>query len=247
VDGSRLVVTDPDALAVHIWELRAIRRQLAGMGLNWDGPAYPEIDPAGEDEFPPPLRVVVDLGAMSTGLAPLLEQSAQFQQAGNPGDAIGLLRQAARLAPNLAEVRNNLAWLLVTAPERFRNPPEAVEEARCAVGLVPGEQMYLNTLGVALYRAGNFSEAITTLGKSLTAGKGRFDGLDLFFLAMAHHQLGHGQEAKSCFERAVHWLAEQQGLSAQYTKELASFRTEAEAVLAGRAGGLPEQVFAVPQ
>ena len=37
-DGSRLVVTTNDGPAVHVWDLRAIRRHLAKMGLDWDAP-----------------------------------------------------------------------------------------------------------------------------------------------------------------------------------------------------------------
>ena len=38
-DGSRLVVITNDGPAVHVWDLRAIRKHLAGMGLDWDAPA----------------------------------------------------------------------------------------------------------------------------------------------------------------------------------------------------------------
>ena len=43
-DGSRLVVTSNDPPAVHVWDLRTIRRKLSAMGLDWDAPAYPEIE-----------------------------------------------------------------------------------------------------------------------------------------------------------------------------------------------------------
>jgi hypothetical protein len=113
------------------------------------------------------------------------------------------------------------------------------------VALSPGEPTSLNTLGVALYRAGKLAQAIETLGKSLEAGKGQFDGFDLFFLAMAHHRLGQGTQARACFDRAVRWLSDQKCLPEQHTRELAVFRAEAESVLAG--GELPADVFAGPQ
>jgi hypothetical protein len=49
---------------------------------------------------------------------------------------------------------------------------------------------------------------------------------------IAHHRLGHGAEARACYDRAVHWLGEQKTLSERDTKELAAFRAEAESVLA---------------
>ena len=52
-DGSRLVVTTNDGPAVHVWDLRAIRKHLAGMGLDWDAPPYPEVDPALNAPLPP--------------------------------------------------------------------------------------------------------------------------------------------------------------------------------------------------
>jgi WD40 repeat protein len=60
-DGSRLVVSTPDGPAVHVWDLRAIRRRLAGLGLDWDTPAYPDEDPA-DTAAPwlPPLQVEHD-------------------------------------------------------------------------------------------------------------------------------------------------------------------------------------------
>jgi serine/threonine protein kinase/WD40 repeat protein len=57
-DGSRLVVTTSDGPAVHVWDLRAIRRQLVTMGLDWDAPALPDDDAAGPNLPPlPPLKV----------------------------------------------------------------------------------------------------------------------------------------------------------------------------------------------
>ena len=101
-------------------------------------------------------------------------------------------------------------------------------------------------MGVAQYRAGRLADAIQTLEKSLEAGKHQFDAFDLFFLAMAHHRLGHRVEASDCYDHAVRWLGDQKGLTSEYAKELASFRVEADAVLAGPSDELPANVFAQP-
>ncbi len=143
-----------------------------------------------------------------------------------------LIRKRCAQIFNLDQVVNNLAWALATGPERQRDPELSARLAGFAVALAPGKQINLNTLSFALYRAGKLAEAITILEKSRAAGNGQFDAFDLFFLAMAHHRLGHRTEARGCFERAVRWVGEQKTLPAQYAKELTMFRAEADAVLA---------------
>jgi hypothetical protein len=243
-DGTRLVVSTNDGPCVHIWDLRAIRKHLAEMGLDWDAPAFAETEPATENTPATPLKIVVDMGDSGGELRSLLDRALELERAGKIGEAIGMLREASRQWPDASLGHNNLAWLLATGPQPLRNPTEALEHARHAVRLAPGEQVSLNTLGVALYRAGKFAEAITTLQKSVAAGKGQFDAFDLFFLAMAHQRPGHRAEARECFYRAVRWMGEQKTLPAQYAKELAEFRAEAEAAMSGPPGDLPVDVFA---
>ncbi len=73
-DGSRLVVSTRDGPAVHVWDLRAIRLRLAGLGLDWNAPAYPEEDPAAPAAPPlPPLRVNDDPGK---GVGPFFQPDA---------------------------------------------------------------------------------------------------------------------------------------------------------------------------
>lgn len=45
-DGAQLVATNNDKKSIHAWDLRAIRTQLAEMGLDWDLLPYPPADPA---------------------------------------------------------------------------------------------------------------------------------------------------------------------------------------------------------
>ncbi len=57
-DGSYLAVTTDDGPAVLTWDLRAIRRRLKGMSLDWDPVPYSESDPARMATSPlPPLNV----------------------------------------------------------------------------------------------------------------------------------------------------------------------------------------------
>jgi serine/threonine protein kinase/WD40 repeat protein/tetratricopeptide (TPR) repeat protein len=57
-DGTRLLTSSGDDKIFHVWDLRAIRVQLAEIGLDWDAPPYPEA----EQPNPLPLEVRVDLG-----------------------------------------------------------------------------------------------------------------------------------------------------------------------------------------
>ncbi len=60
-DGSRLVVVTHDGPAVHVWDLRAIRRHLVRLGLDWDAPVFPDADPADPSAQPlPPIQIELD-------------------------------------------------------------------------------------------------------------------------------------------------------------------------------------------
>jgi tetratricopeptide (TPR) repeat protein len=150
------------------------------------------------------------------------------------------------LRDRLAQYCNNRAWELATAPKPQRDVAHALELSQKAVDLAPGQSSFLNTLGVAQYRAGLHAEAVTTLERSLAAGRGQTDAFDLFFLAMAHHRLGHADQARARFEQSVRWWRERKNLPAQYVRELTGFRAEAEVVLglAASSGELPANVFA---
>jgi uncharacterized protein HemY len=129
---------------------------------------------------------------------------------------------------------NNLAWLLVTGPKELRDAQAALPLARKAAEQEPQTALYLNTLGVVLYRNAKYTDAISVLEKSLAASRGNSDGFDLFFLAMCHHQLGEPAKSKECFDRAMKWLHERRAIPipAQWLPELTAFQAEAEGVLA---------------
>jgi WD40 repeat protein/tetratricopeptide (TPR) repeat protein len=140
---------------------------------------------------------------------------------------------------------NNLAWQLATAAPGLRDPERALELARKAVAQAPGQAIYLNTLGVAQYRAGEYSEAIATLEKSLAAGKGETDAFDLFFLAMARFKLGQIARARADFDHAKKWRRDHPNLTQPgWSGELDAFQAEARALLGGPPPELPADVFA---
>jgi tetratricopeptide (TPR) repeat protein len=154
--------------------------------------------------------------------------------------------KASSLQPKNAFVLNNLAWTAATRPIARRDPERAVALARRVVELAPRSQ-YPLTLGVALYRAGQYAEAISCLDRSGAARNGDIDPSELFFLAMAHDQLGHHQKARGYYDEAVRWLTAKNSLADTSSNGLAEFRAEAESTLASSADDLPDQVFANPR
>jgi serine/threonine protein kinase/WD40 repeat protein/tetratricopeptide (TPR) repeat protein len=153
-------------------------------------------------------------------------------------EGVADIERSLAVQPNQPEVRrflgsacNARAWVLVTGPEVGRDPVAGLVLAEKAVKLFPEEHFYQNTLGVALYRARRYSDAVTVLENSLAAGKGQFAAFDLYFLAMAHAKLGHAAEARDYFDRAEAWAAGQTTLSPTHAAEVKAFAAEAAGVL----------------
>ncbi len=230
-DGTKLVTYGIDQRTLHVWDLRALRRELAAFGLDWDARPYSTSNEGPDRRVP---QVTVDLGNLK-GFAEgdrLLREGNQHWYAKKYDKAIEALRQSVRKDPDNAEANNNLAWFLIAGPKEFRNAKEALPFARKAIELSPRVYIYHNTLGVALYCDGRPAEAIPILEKSLEKGGGQSDSFDLFFLAMCHHQLGHKEKAKECYDRGVRWFQDHRGsLPANYIEELTAFQAEAKEVL----------------
>ncbi len=114
--------------------------------------------------------------------------------------------------------------------------------ARRAVQLDEKEANYWNTLGVALYRDGQYSEAVEALDHSLQSGDDAAAGFDLIFLALCHSRLGNTTVANDYYIRAEAWLQQHQSrLSPLWQEELNTFIAEAKAV-----GSPPRQGGVVP-
>jgi eukaryotic-like serine/threonine-protein kinase len=121
----------------------------------------------------------------------------------------------------------NMASLLATSPIIWqRKPAQAVEFAKKAVEIRPTSGGCWNTLGVALYRAGEWAPAADALSKSMELRDGG-DASDWFFLAMAHWQLDQKDAARSWYDKAVEWTDENQSQN----EELRRFRAEAAELL----------------
>jgi tetratricopeptide (TPR) repeat protein len=107
----------------------------------------------------------------------------------------------------VAYSHNALAWGLVNSSDlSLRNHPRALEEAELTVAALPTISAGWNTLGVAQYRAGDFTAAIASLEKSseLNGQKDVEDlCLDYIFIAMAHHRLNNDKESLEYYDRSL--------------------------------------------
>ena len=137
------------------------------------------------------------------------------------------LSKAIELNPARAKFHIDLAWLLATCRDlQYRDPARAIALAEKATELNPAVAIGWNTLGVSLYRHGDYQAAADALLKSLelsqdgTGFTTRFDG---FFLAMAYWQLGDHERARDFYIKADKWMQQHK----PDDQELQRFRAEA--------------------
>ena len=150
-----------------------------------------------------------------------------LRELGEIAGAISAFEEALRIQPRNAGRADELARLLVTCEDpELRNPPHAVELAETAVGLDPSQSRYLETLGMARYRAGQWAEARAAFERSMELRDGG-DAQAWWFLAMIHFQLGETRAARDWYERAAEHVARTEPADA----ELRSLQVEAARVL----------------
>ncbi|WP_165068913.1 tetratricopeptide repeat protein [Paludisphaera rhizosphaerae] len=136
--------------------------------------------------------------------------------------------KAADLGARNASIQNLLAYVLATTSHPgLRDPSRAVELARRATGFSPLNGAYESTLGLALFRSGQYDEAVVRLERAECL-PGRLEGLDALALTLAHTQKGDLSTARRHYEHAMKW-AEIHSLIDQEVFE--DLRAEAEAAL----------------
>ena len=130
-------------------------------------------------------------------------------------------------------IANDVAWSSVMAVSVKPNLSETVRLAELAVNGAPERQKatLLNTLGAALYRAGRFAEAVRRLDEGIEKRKGVSVEEDWVFLAMAHHRLGHHDEARRWLDRFRNRRPNLDPTAFWDELEIRLLRAEAEAVV----------------
>jgi WD40 repeat protein len=141
------------------------------------------------------------------GSHPLLWSRQAFVRLG-AGDAAGYRKVCTDMLGrfgkvNNADLRNMVAWTCVLGPDALADQAQGVSLAEKALASQPGNYLYLNTLGAALYRAGRYHAAVKQLNASMKASGTGGSAHDWLFLAMAHQHLGHADQARQWLDKAV--------------------------------------------
>lgn len=103
---------------------------------------------------------------------------------------------------------NSTAWSCVLAPSALDDYAPVLQIARRAVQREPKDQDNLETLGAALFRAGQLDEARKYLGDvNAPPSANTSPAYGWYFLAMTHHRLGNGREAQKLHKMAREYTA----------------------------------------
>jgi len=161
LDGSRLILTGIEGHAVRVWDLRALREELAKLDLDWDVLAYPPADPRADQK---PLQVQVDLGDTEKQRQALANNTEAWRLATHPEAksrdphrAVELAQQAVELAP-----KEGLYWnTLGVAHYRAGNYQDSIAALEKSRHLQPGQLAAFDYffLAMAHWKLGHKDEA----------------------------------------------------------------------------------------
>jgi tetratricopeptide (TPR) repeat protein len=184
-DGTQLVTLGSETQALHLVDLRALRAQLAPLGLDWDAPPYPPVPDGTGGSLPPPIQMEV-IGA---DLATDPEKRQQYERArtlvalwANPFDAQGHFQLGTRLLQD-------------------GKPEPAYQHFSFALALRPGMVGGQQQRAVAAFRLGRWAEAAADATAVLRHQPDDPDTLTL--RGRASQKLGRHAEAVADFTAAL--------------------------------------------
>jgi tetratricopeptide (TPR) repeat protein len=193
-------------------------------------------------EFPNVSGYRVDLAYSHNNLAGVLQDKGELDpaaQAWRTAFAVydDLLREfpeaparGREFSGDMLSMIERRALLIAASPDvNLRDAASAVELAKKAVQGAPEDGAFWNTLALAHYRAGQWEDTITASGKARELRAGGHEGIDLFFIAMAHWQLGKEEEARQWYDQAVEWMEQYEGGTNE--EDNRRFRAEAAELL----------------
>jgi serine/threonine protein kinase/Tfp pilus assembly protein PilF len=156
--------------------------------------------------------------------------------------------------------RAEAGWLInvcILGPEATADYMPIVKLAEWDAANHPNEWHTLHRLAEAYYRAGRFEAGVEVLQKAGQAHKNGGNSFNWFFLVMAHHRLGHADEAREWLTKATQWMDQAAAsnmndpyvvtpLTLRYRMPLLVLRREAEALVTGPADDPPSTVGKKP-
>lgn len=137
-----------------------------------------------------------------------LDPSDEWLEAADAQAAVGVavssgkhptaVAEILKVLPNLwrlpsARVLNDRAWKIVSQPRLVQSAyVKALRVAQACVKAEPEDAAYVNTLGVAQYRAGQFEQAVNTLQRSEALAQAKQESYvcNQLFIGMAKYRLG---------------------------------------------------------
>jgi tetratricopeptide (TPR) repeat protein len=133
--------------------------------------------------------------------AAYLSLGSIHEQSGDREKAVQIYRKALEAEPDLWPAANNLAVLLGENPGSAQDLEKALDLAKRADALKPGEPMVQDTLGWIYYKTGELQMALTYLEDALAEAS----DVPIFnyHAGMILHKLGRGDEAKGKLSKAL--------------------------------------------
>jgi WD40 repeat protein/Flp pilus assembly protein TadD len=213
-DGTRLIAVGADTQALHVWDLRRIRKELVRLGLDWDPLPYPEaadvppgplevrvvgaelIDPKKMAEYQRN-RAILDLALHPLDGAAHFRLGQHLLDAGRPGPAYAVLTAALVLRPDLDEAFN----LRAQAAYNLQRWADAATDASHYLDGHADAQEARLLRARSYHRAGRFADAVADCTKLIQHDSG--DPKLYRLRAACHDALGHAAKAKADREQAL--------------------------------------------
>ncbi len=157
---------------------------------------------------------------------------AQAQVEALKGDKAAYTAHVAPLLSNPERgIKNDIAWACVLLPDVLPDYTLVVARAQTALQeteLPEGKANVLNTLGVALYRAGRYSDALARLQESESLQHEMMNGV---FIALCYHKLGDRTRARREADSYYQFLRNSLPDNSRNRLEYVLFEKELSAVL----------------
>jgi tetratricopeptide (TPR) repeat protein len=180
-DGQRLASANQDG-SIHLWETMSVSREVQNRRAT--------------------NQMVADLFGQMHLRVDVLERLRTLPRM-SPSRRQELLAVAQNYSEDPSAL-NDLARELVKLPGgEMSDHRKALRYSEEACQLEPDNGDFLSTLGMAYYHVSNYEKALDLLARSDKINALKDNGsrpTDLAFLAMAHHQLGHAQEAEATLQ-----------------------------------------------